>query len=142
MITTILFDMDGVLFDSEPAWLRVHQQLFNKYKMPWNQEDYDENIRGKPVEDIFEYLVSEYNLDRKIKDKFLKERGALYLKSNPRMFTGVKETLAQLKKKYTLGLVTSTDRWIAEPILENNKILKFFEIIITGDEILRGKPDP
>ncbi|MCD6549791.1 HAD family hydrolase [Candidatus Micrarchaeota archaeon] len=141
MIKSILFDMDGVLINSEPAWIKVHEHLFKKYGLVWNTDEYDNHIRGKPLKDILKYLYKK-GLPERLGQRFKRERGLLYLKNDPKLFPTVITTLRKLKKSYLLGLVTSTDRWLTERLLKRKRLRQFFEVVVTGDEILRGKPDP
>lgn len=140
MIKAVLFDMDGVLVDSIEAWFR----LFNKTLKHFGKEEFArekflnkvwggpierdaEEFFGKPLEDVKKFYFDNF-------DSF---------KENLRLFPNTKETLTILKnKKLKLGLVTNTPKKQAYKLINHLKLKEYFDVVVGGDEVEHGKPDP
>ena len=144
IINSILFDMDGVLIDSEFAIRTCCIEALKSYGINASHEDFFE-FTGMG-EDSFIGGVS-----RKYGKEFLPQMKALAYKyycekANELVivFDGIKEMLITLKSKgYKLAVASSADRIKVEINLECMKIDgDLFDAVITGSEIIHKKPDP
>ena len=147
MFEAVVFDMDGVIFDTE--------KLYRKYQLEEGLErgipeevmvKACEKIAGgnkytnkKTFEDIVGRGIDYFEYREKMiarLDKHLREKGV-------DMKNGVRETLDYLKKKgIKIGLATSTVRDRAEYLLQLHGIEEYFDRIIYGDMVKNGKPNP
>ena len=141
----VVFDVDGVLFDTE----RLTQQTWNTVsrKMGWPQvgEAYLEFV-GRNRTDIFRKMVEMFGQEFP-KESFMKICSAF---SQARMERygvpikpGVRELLAFLKERgIPTALATSTGRPRTERRLEMTGLAPYFSAVITGDQVVHSKPDP
>ncbi len=144
-ILGIVFDLDGTLVNSVEAHVESWYTAFKTHGINRiNKEDIRELI-GLPGEKIVltiggEAALKKYKSIRKLKDEtFIK----LYREGKVKLFIDVEDTLTILKDRgYKLGLSTSTPSYILEEFLSTLNIKRFFDTIVPGDEVKKGKPDP
>lgn len=144
-IKALLFDLDGVLLNSIPAHVRAWQKVFAEKGLRLSRLDivlkegsfYRQTAKrwmrraGLPVSDeAMEALVRKRNA---IFEK--RKRGI-------RLFPGVMPFLRDLRKHhYRLALVTGTPRPLLRKML-GQKFMRYFSVVITPEEVKRGKPFP
>lgn len=143
-LSTAIFDLDGTLIDSEDQW----NQAFTKVLVNLGAKDVGNNPTefGLPLEDNWRKLLEKYNINT---DKSMKELRRLtyyaYSKilSEVRMKDGASDFLGRLENRgIKLALATNCERWIVEEIFAIFDIEKFFDAVVTGEEVSRRKPDP
>jgi HAD superfamily hydrolase (TIGR01509 family) len=140
-----VFDMDGVLIDSgahhRHAWRMLLAELGAE---PAEPEHWRLTI-GRPSEEAIPLLLGRRvsgaearRLARRKRDLY-QERAQTGLDPVP----GVREfleSLARLEVPRAVG--TSASRWDAERLLDDLGLLRYFDVIVTADDVMRGKPDP
>ena len=132
----ILFDMDGVLVDSLDSWWKSLNAALKNYKnKEISRQEFIEKFWGHELLGNLRKL----GLDEKI-IVFCNNIYYNYI-DELKIFAGTKETLKKLKK-YPKAIVTNTPRDCTIRILNNFGIDKYFKVIITSDQIERGKPSP
>lgn len=140
-IDTILFDMDGVLIDSYEAWYKVFNETLRYYnKKEITSSDFSKRAWALDVG---------VAVDRFLPGEDIGQVGRLYESYFPKYTSfiktlpDVKETLAELKEKgIRLGVVTNSFRPLAKTLLKGADLLQYFEVVIGGDDVKKGKPDP
>lgn len=145
MIRAVIFDMDGTLLDSERIVLKAWQYVIDKYSLPFDLSLPYRSI-GLNYASMKTLFLSELGEDYPF-DKYwgyakqylqnAKRRTAYPVKA------GFDELCTYLKaNKIGMYVATSTYHASAAKELEHSGILGYFDGIIGGDEITRGKPDP
>lgn len=145
MIKAVIFDMDGTLLDSERIVLKAWQYVIDKYSLPFDLSLPYRSI-GLNYASMKTLFLSELGEDYPF-DKYwgyakqylqnAKRRTAYPVKA------GFDELCTYLKaNKVGMYVATSTYHDSAANELEHSGILGYFDGIIGGDEITRGKPDP
>ena len=133
----ILFDMDGVLFNSKENMKRSWNDVNNKFKLKINFKYYFKEI-GIPFNKILEKL--DIRTNAKQIELFYKERSIFY-NNLIRIYPNVKSTLSYLLRNgCKIGVVTSKDKFRTLKLIKKFR-LKFSTIVCPSKE-LRGKPFP
>ncbi|SFC87686.1 HAD family hydrolase [Clostridium uliginosum] len=144
-INAVIFDMDGLLFDTEQISFESFRQVIREYGLDMEKELHL-NIIGRNVNGIKEKMMENYGQDFPF-DKLYEQKtkvmtDCLNNKGVP-VKKGVYELLDYLKKKkYKIAVATSTRRERAIELLEMAKIKDKFDCIVCGDEVINSKPDP
>ena len=145
MIKAIIFDMDGVLIDSEPKWFEVEEMLFKKYNIVGNSRDLKYEIMGLSDVDTLKLLKKKFNIPAEIEvmQKFRwKVLIELYEKELS-LRKGAQELLDYIKtNSIPCALATSSPPIIIDYVLQKTKIRKYFQSIITVDKVKNSKPAP
>ena len=143
-VKAVIFDMDGVITNSMPEHFRAWKKIFSDEGISVTHLDVyaREGQPGKnTVRELFEEYGKTYTPD--IAKAILEKKERLFKTMvRQRFIPGARRFLKGLAKKgFTLALVTGTSRHEAKRILPGH-IWKLFSVIITGDDVRRGKPFP
>ena len=143
-ITTIIFDMDGVLLDTERimhiAWEKAAESIGFKESREAGDLAMGRNREG--VRQLFEekYPYVDYV---KFDERYHRYCAKILKKEGVPIKESVFDVVSYLKKSgYKEGVATSTSSLHALPQLEEVGIYEYFDVIITGDVVEKGKPDP
>ena len=141
----VVFDMDGVIFDSERAVMECWLELAQKYGIK-NIEGPYIACTGTTAQRTREIMLEAYGEDFPF-DTYAREASGMYHErySGGRlpMKSGVREILEFLKnEKKKIALASSTRRQTVIDQLRDAGILDYFDEVITGDMVSKSKPDP
>ncbi len=141
----IIFDMDGVLIDSERIAFKCFQEVFKEHNYKIDEKFYLRLI-GRNVKSIKIIMMKEYGPDfpfEIIYDKKVKMALEVTEKNGVIIKLGVHELLDYLNEKnYKIAVATSTKRERALQLLEEAKIKDKVNYVICGDQVENSKPDP
>ena len=142
MIKGIIFDMDGVLIDTPKFAWRSHNLLLSKFKKHVSDEEIPEYL-GRSLIDQVNQLRKTFNIDINI-EEYIKEfeEHAQHYMGNIQKNEALVNLLEKLKKKYVLGVATSSNKDRTSTILKNLGVSEFFNVVITADDVKKHKPDP
>lgn len=140
----VIFDLDGVIVDSEPLhdeakkWILEQNGVMEKPDLSWSV--------GIPGVEIWTRLIQQYGL-RAAPAEFERQQYEFILtrirENNVPETRGLKELLAWLQTgKITIGLASSSDRFYVERILKHYQLSNLFQFVTAGDEVLQKKPAP
>ena len=144
-IKAIIFDMDGVLIDTERISFNSFKKVFKEYNYRIDEMFYLEII-GHNVKSIKEIMINKYGNDfpfdeiyeKKVKISIdtIKRDGIIVKK-------GVKELVEYLKvNNYKIAVATSTRKQRAYEHLKEIEVLDKTDYVICGDQVMNSKPDP
>jgi HAD superfamily hydrolase (TIGR01509 family) len=141
VIKAIFWDNDGVLVDTERLYLQATQETMAAAGRPLSEADYIEYFlrQGTGAWHLLEGIsTDEVARLRHVRN----ERYSELLRQDACEIEGVNDVLRQLHGRYTMGIVTSSRRDHFELIHERCDLLKYFDFILTSDELPRVKPHP
>lgn len=138
-ITTVLFDFDGVIADTEPQYDIYTDQLGKKYQL--GIENFAMKVKGTTTPNIIQKYFSHLSEEER---QGVYEEIALFEKQMDfPPVQGAIEFISYLKENdYKIGLVTSSQDFKMKRALEELNISQVFDTIVTADRITEGKPSP
>ena len=140
----VTFDLDGVLADSEPWWNQIDAKLLAEHGVSYRGE-YHGNVLGVSYRLAVEFYKNAFHISASV-EELMRRRGQIatdFFINRVGLFLSAKTTLEQLREmKLHLAVATSSVSASARPFLKRTGIRSFFDVIVTGDEVQRGKPDP
>src|SRR2546423_6278855 len=143
-IRAVIFDLDGVLADSEPWWNQIDAKLLAEYGVNYRGE-YHREVLGVSYPLAADFYKKAFGITAPT-EEMMKRREMIateFFADRVGLFPHAKEVLQELQEmNVRLALATSSVGASARPFLDRHQIAKFFEVIVTGDEIERGKPEP
>lgn len=141
----VIFDMDGVLIDSEPLWKIAMEEVFHSVGSVLTKQDFQKTVGLRIDEVVSFWHQHEGWKDVSPKEVELKivERMVSLIKENGEPLAGVIETLVYLNKNNKkVGLATSSYKVLVETVLEVLNISHLFHFTHTAELEKFGKPHP
>lgn len=144
MIKALIFDMDGTIVDNIPFHHQAWLTFLKKYRIELNQDEFHAQNHGTIDEMIIRFFGDDLPLEKITELGFEKE--ATYRELYKETITEVKGLTGLLEwaklKELKIGLATMGNVDNIDFILDNLKIRSYFDAIVGGDQVVRGKPDP
>ncbi|WP_426474779.1 HAD family hydrolase [Chryseobacterium balustinum] len=138
-LKAIIFDMDGVLINTEPQYENFWRTSAKKYNFYF--EGFEKQIRGMTVKKLFEGHFK--HIGDVEKKNLLKEFKAFEDKMSFPEISGISSLLYHLKQaKIKLGLVTSSDLEKLTRVSGQKNYDLYFDVMITANDVVDGKPSP
>lgn len=147
MFRAVVFDMDGVIFDSERIYRMMEHRAAAKYGLPDEKvEPFCNLIAGGTKDTNRKHFENTFGTDIDYMEfREVVNSGVDAYGRDPGFDVkpGIRELLQFLKEKgYRVGVATSTARERAEYHLKRHGLMEYFDELIYGDMVHRGKPEP
>lgn len=142
-IDAVVFDMDGVLTDTETIWDEVRQDLAAADGLTWPAEA-SEAMLGMSTQEWSAYLVAEVGLHgtpAEVADRVISEMARRYHEHLP-VLPGAVEAVERLATRWPLGLASSSPRRLIDSVLGELGLTGYFRATVSTEEVARGKPAP
>lgn len=140
-----IFDMDGVLVDSNPFHIRKWMDLLRECNIPFRPEDLPEQILGVRNDDAFRHFFGPQLTKEEIQQfsERLEERFRAAFGPHARPLPGVMSLMRQLEAAgVPMALASSAIRPNIEFIVDSLGLRSFFRVLVSGDDVRLPKPHP
>jgi HAD superfamily hydrolase (TIGR01509 family) len=142
-IEAIVFDLDGVLIDSEPVWDQARRAVVAETGGRW-RENATREMMGMSAPEWSGYLHDELSVPlppEEIDHRVVGHLLAIYQKGLP-LLPGAVEAVRRLAAEWTLGLASSANRAVIDAVLAASGLTPCFAVTVSGEEVAHGKPAP
>ena len=143
-IAAVIFDLDGVLVDSEPLGYQIVNHLLTEYGVAMDWDDY-RSIIGTTISP-WEILTAKHALllDREVfSNRFWSELERRVAAGELTALPGVRDALAHVHERgLPLGLASSSRRSYVAGVLRSLGVMHLFAAIVCREDVVTGKPDP
>jgi len=147
MIKAIIYDLDDLMVNSNPLHTEASDKVLQKYGV--SQKKLPEHIRAKfigmRVSDILKNLIDYFQLGVNLED-LREKRSAIFLelvRKKLQVMPGLFQSLKLFRQnKFKIALASSGTKKYINIVLEKFKVADYFDVIVSGDDVKRGKPSP
>ena len=142
-IAAVIFDLDGVLVDSEPVWAEVRRGLALEHGGRWPPEA-QQAMMGMSSTEWSAYMHDQLGVElspERISEEVVSRVKQRYRERLP-LLPGTTETVSALARRWPLGLASSANRPVIELFLELSGLADRFAAAVSSEEVPRGKPAP
>src|SRR5438093_802790 len=140
----VIFDLDGVVADSEPWWNEIDAKLLAEHGVIYRGE-YHRNVLGVSYRLAVEFYKKAFGLSVST-DEMMRRRGEIaadFFANRIDVFPSTKPVLQELRQmNLHLAVATSSMSASARPFLARHALTTFFDVTVTGEEVEHGKPHP
>jgi HAD superfamily hydrolase (TIGR01509 family) len=142
-VGAIIWDFDGVLVDSEPFHIEAEFETARRFGIPLTMAVAKQYF-GLKLEDYFRDIARRYGSDINVDDMINEHYETLrrYYREVFPLVPHAIDVLGMLKGSFFMAVGTSREKELAMLALERFSLVRFFDTIVFGDEVKRGKPDP
>jgi HAD superfamily hydrolase (TIGR01509 family) len=143
VVDAIVFDLDGVLVDSEPVWEEVRRQYVADHGGQW-QSDAQSRLMGMSTAEWARYLSDDLGVGRtaeQVAADVVTEMVARYTASVP-LIPGADGVVRELARSWPLGLASASPPRLIEAALTASGLSDTFAVALSADGVPRGKPEP
>jgi HAD superfamily hydrolase (TIGR01509 family) len=142
-IEAVVFDLDGVIVDSEHVWDDVREQLARERGGRWHERA-QADMMGMSAPEWSRYMheviglrESPAEIDELVVARMLER----YAESLP-LIDGAVDAVQRLARSFRLALASSSNRPVIDAVLDNAALATSFEVTVSSEEVERGKPAP
>jgi beta-phosphoglucomutase len=146
MIQTVIFDMDGVIVDTEPVHRYAYFQHFDELNIKVTEEMFT-SFTGNSTRNVFQILKTIFNLEHEVEDLIQRKRtifnNAFDTKADLELLEGVERLIIDFHDKgMQLILASSASKVTIERVFGRFKLHSYFTHIVSGEDFPKSKPDP
>lgn len=142
-IKAIIFDMDGLLVDSEPVWDEARVAMAARHNRLWTQADHF-NVMGVSTDEWTTYMIERLELTlspKVVREEVINQMEVMYQRQIPFRPFAV-ETVQWAASHYPTALASGSPRQLIELVTDSAEMRGCFEVILAADEVRAGKPNP
>jgi HAD superfamily hydrolase (TIGR01509 family) len=142
-IEAVVFDLDGVLVDSEHVWDAARRELAAERGLPW-PEPATRDMMGMSSVEWSRYMHGRVGLPEppeEISAEVVRRLEEIYRRELP-LIDGAAEAVERLAERWPLGLASSSNRELIDLVLELSGLTRLFQVTVSSEEVPRGKPAP
>lgn len=143
MIKAVIFDLDGVLLQSEEVWDEVREQLARDTGGKWHSMA-SRDMMGMSSPEWSRYMSEELGLPmtpNEINQEVVRGMEAAYSAHLP-LISGAHEAVQRMAARWPLGLASSSNRQLIDRALREAELSDLFQATVSSEEVDRGKPHP
>ncbi len=143
MIEAVVFDLDGVLIDSEHVWDEVRQQLAEERGGSWH-DGASRDMMGMSSPEWSLYMHDVIGLSEppeQINAEVVRRMELVYRERLP-LIPGAAQAVERLAARWPLGLASSSNRELIDFALDVSGLGRWFGATVSSEEVPRGKPSP
>jgi beta-phosphoglucomutase len=143
MLRAVIFDLDGVIVDSHPAHKQAWKTFLNSIGKEVTEHELEFVVEGQKREAILQHFLGELNAQQlkqygDLKDALLKDS-----LPEPKTVNGLDRFMEQVKDSgLPMAVASSASRSRVKLVLAQLNLTSSFQVVITGDDVTPGKPDP
>ncbi|HZD03092.1 MAG TPA: HAD family phosphatase [Actinomycetes bacterium] len=139
----VIFDLDGVLIDSEPVWEEVRREYVARHHGRW-QADSQTRLMGMSTPEWAAYLSGELGVQRPaetVATEVTELVGERY-RERPPLLPGAVEAVRRLAARWPLGLASSSPPRLIDLALDLARLDELFQVRVSTEQVGHGKPAP
>jgi len=142
-IAAVIFDLDGVLLDSEAAWVKVKKEFTEETGGHWKEQAQWDMLGMSSIEwsrymhDELGVPVPPEQISSAVADRLAQQ----YREQLP-LLPGALEAVRSLARQWPLGLASSSNRKVIDLVLQKAGLADAFEVTVSSEEVSAGKPAP
>jgi HAD superfamily hydrolase (TIGR01509 family) len=143
MIEAVVFDLDGVLIDSEPVWEQVRHRLVDERGGHW-LPDTQSRLMGMSTAEWARYLSEDLGVGltpTEVAETVTRRMADSYTRALP-LLADATDALGRLGERWPLGLASSSPRSLIDTVLAGAGWTGLFDVTLSTEEVERGKPAP
>jgi HAD superfamily hydrolase (TIGR01509 family) len=143
VIEAVVFDMDGVLIDSEPVWERVRRRFVADRGGRW-AADAQDRLMGMSTAEWSAYLAFDLGVGltpQQVAEQVVAAMAAEYSEHLP-LLPGAVGAVRTLAERWPLAVASSSPRALIETVLATAGLGSAFAAVVSSEEVARGKPAP
>ena len=143
MIDAVVFDLDGLLVDTEQLWDEVREELARQRGGRWH-EHAQRDMMGMSSPEWSRYMHDVIGLEEspaEINAEVVRRMAERYRERLP-LLEGANEAVARLAARWPLAIASSSNRELIDLVLELAGWERFFSASVSSEEVARGKPAP
>ncbi|MFV0171175.1 HAD-IA family hydrolase [uncultured Empedobacter sp.] len=146
MIKTVIFDMDGVIVDTEPVHKYAYFEHYKELNIPVTEELFA-TFTGQSTKNVYQILKDKFDLKEEVNDLVLRKRAifneAFDTKPDLYLIDGVEELIKDLyANKIELILASSASKSTIDRVFSRFQLDQYFSHKISGENFPKSKPDP
>ena len=143
MIDAVVFDLDGVVVDTEQVWDEVREALVRERGGRWH-DGAQAAMMGMSSPEWSRYMHEELGLEEtpaEINHEVVRRMLVRYRERLP-LLPGAVEAVERLTSEFRLGVASSSNRPLIDAVLEGAGVASRFDATVSSEEVARGKPAP
>lgn len=147
MLRALIFDFNGIIVDDEPIHFELFRRVLAEEGIELTEQDYYARYLGFDDRGAFTAAYREHSqsLDEQLLARLIDRKAIYYqneIRNNVRIFPGVESLVADLARQFPLAVASGALRHEIETILSAAGLLKHFTVVISAEDVNRGKPEP
>lgn len=146
IIQAVIFDMDGVLIDSEPIYFEIERSSFAHFGAVMTEEEHHTYV-GVTLESMWQQVLDKHQLTATLEEVFAYHQHnvmqTMLAHPNLTAMPSVERWLSWLHEQHIpIAVASSSPRALIDLIMDKTGLGRYFEVRMTGEEVKNGKPAP
>src|SRR5215831_10426300 len=143
-LKAVIFDMDGVIVDSEPRHERAFREVIRDLGYDDTQGLRFADYIGRSDRDLWVDFIARHKPKQTIEELLAIKRARVIqiLQSEEPLFDGLPELVQKLTSKYRLAVASGSEQAVVQAVLTFQGLRRFFPVIVSCAEVKQGKPAP